>query len=109
MVSKSRFISGGRQLISNVSYFETPADVTFIGFLMKGIFDTCKVHLRDPEDWGWVGHTLDGMAHSCTFDCRIRRRLSLKNDYLRILDANSDIKELLSPLKDLSVNSLYSL
>ena len=94
-------------MITNVSYFETPADVTFIGFLMRGIFDTAKVHFRDPEDWGWIGHTLNGMAHSCTIDRSIEGGFLAKKDFLRVSGMEEEIKELLSPLKNLSVNELY--
>ena len=106
-LNKSRFITGGHQLITNVSYFETPADVTFVGFLMKGIFDTVKAHFRDPEDWGWIGHTLNGMAHSCTIDHKIEKPLLSKKDFLRVSVEECEIQELLSPLKNLSINELY--
>ena len=74
---------------------------------MKGIFDTAKAHFRDPEDWGWIGHTLNGMAHSCTIDIKIERCLLAKKDFLRVSGMEGGIKELLSPLKNLSINELY--
>ena len=107
VVSKSRFISGGHQLISNVSYFEAPANVILVGFRMKGIHDVISVHFRDPEDWGWVGHTLDGMAYSCTADDKLNFSNELKSDALRIDAAEVEVQELRSPLKDGAGNGLY--
>ena len=81
--------------------------MTFIGFLMKGIHDTLSAHFRDPEDWGWVGHTLNGMAYTCTVDRRLSWSGELKTEALRIMVAEVEVHDLISPLKDLSVNGLY--
>ena len=68
-----------------------------------------SVHFRDPEDWGWVGHTLDGMAYSCSADRTLNFSSDLKSDALRIDSDEVEVHELKSPLKDGSGNGLYCL
>ena len=104
----ARVISGGTQMINNISYFDSPANITINDFRVKGINDAIVWVFR-TKDWGWQGNFDNGQCFFASFD---RRSGYLKyNGHLAYTPDGTRLQytPLLSPLKDHPVNGLYSI
>ena len=101
-----RYIAGGHQLISNVSYYDAPANISVTDFRIKGINDAVNTMLR-TEDWGWHG-TFDNEKCFCSSFDRRRGFESYSGPLAFTEDGiKRDFTPLISPLKDLPINGLY--
>lgn len=100
-----RFIAGGREVLTNHTYVESPANITISDFRLHGT-DTV-IFFRSPRDWGWVGVTQRDGALIATFD-RKRGFLHYDAEFLHTeAGEKRTIHELRSPLKYLPMNAVY--
>lgn len=111
MLTTLRFISGGHEILSNISFHDAPGRVGLSSISLHSDPTMRATFIRSPHDWGWVGLvrgsnfrfvSIDRNKGFATLTSKLERSAERKRR-----DGREIIQQLYTPLKDISVNGLY--
>lgn len=111
MLTTLRFISGGHEILSNISFHDAPGRVGLSSISLHSDPTMRATFIRSPHDWGWVGLvrgsnfrfvSIDRNKGFATLTSKLERSAERKRR-----DGREIIQQLYTPLKDIPVNGLY--
>ena len=111
MLTTTRFISGGREVLSNISFHDVPGQVMLSSMSMVCSSMVRAAIIRSPHDWGWIALVRGSNFRFVSIDrnkgmARLSSKLERSAERRR-RDDREIIQQLYTPLRDIPVNGLY--
>ena len=111
MLTTMRFISGGHEVITNISYHDNPGRIGLSSITVIADAVMRATVIRSPHDWGWVCLVRGSNFRFVSID-RKKGFLNLTSKLERSAEkrrrnGREIIQQLYTPLKDIPINGLY--